>query len=151
MAGGQIFISWLHPCLTRNVALNMRTCAHGPLMGHTNCAGCDIHLPSNNLTSSWVQLTRPVPTHTSCRVPHPRPTHVCICPHTDPSQCPGSPPPSTQPYVQCWPICHAVSISGPHAPCVLCPHTDTYVLPRGSALILLVTPLPPKPHNQAHP
>jgi hypothetical protein len=109
MAGGQIFISWLHPCLTSNVALNMRTYAHGPLMGHPNWAGCDIHLPSNNPTSSCIQLTRPLPTHTSSRVPHPRSTHACICPHTDPSQCPWSFPLSTQPHVQCWPICHAVS------------------------------------------
>jgi hypothetical protein len=36
MAGGQRLISWLHPCSTSNVALNTRTCAHGPLMGHPN-------------------------------------------------------------------------------------------------------------------
>jgi hypothetical protein len=41
MASGQRLISWLHPCSTSNVALNMRTCAHGPLMGHTNWVGCD--------------------------------------------------------------------------------------------------------------
>jgi hypothetical protein len=41
MAGGQRLISWLHPCSTSNVALNTRTCAHGPLMGHPNWAGCD--------------------------------------------------------------------------------------------------------------
>jgi hypothetical protein len=90
MAGGQSLISWLHPCSTGNVLLNMRNCAHGPLMGHPNWTGCDIHPPSNNPTSSSVQLTRPVPTHTPCRVSHPRPTCVCICPHTDPSKCPGT-------------------------------------------------------------
>jgi hypothetical protein len=41
MAGGQRLISWLHPYSTSNVALNTRTCAHGPLMGHPNWAGCD--------------------------------------------------------------------------------------------------------------
>jgi hypothetical protein len=45
MAGGKRLISWLHPCSTSNVALNTRTCAHGPLMGHQNWAGCDIHPP----------------------------------------------------------------------------------------------------------
>jgi hypothetical protein len=138
MAGGQRLISWLHPCSTSNVALNTRTCAHGPLMGHPNWVGCDIHPPSKNPTSSSVQLTRPVLTHTPCRVPHPRPTRTCICPHTDPSKCPGTFPLSARPYVQCRPICHAVCpISGPHAPCALCPHTDPYAQPRGSALIPL--------------
>jgi hypothetical protein len=42
MAGGQRLISWLHPCSTSNVALNTRTCTHGPLMGHPNWARCDI-------------------------------------------------------------------------------------------------------------
>jgi hypothetical protein len=41
MAGGQRLISCLHPCSTSNVALNTRTSAHGPLMGHPNWAGCD--------------------------------------------------------------------------------------------------------------
>jgi hypothetical protein len=41
MAGGQRLISWLHPCSTSNVALNTRTSAHGPLMGHSIWAGCD--------------------------------------------------------------------------------------------------------------
>jgi hypothetical protein len=41
MAGGQRLVSWLHPCSTSNVARNTRTCAHGPLMGHPNWAGCD--------------------------------------------------------------------------------------------------------------
>jgi hypothetical protein len=41
MASGQRLISWLHPCSTSNVALNTRTCAHGPLMGHPNWVGCD--------------------------------------------------------------------------------------------------------------
>jgi hypothetical protein len=35
MAGGQRLISWLHPCSTSNVALNTRTCTHGPLMGNS--------------------------------------------------------------------------------------------------------------------
>jgi hypothetical protein len=74
--------------------------------------------PSKNPMSSSVQLTRIVPTHTPCRVPHPRPTRACICPHTDPSKCPGTFPLSARPYVQCRPICHAVCpISGPHTPC----------------------------------
>jgi hypothetical protein len=41
MVGGQRLISWLHPYSTSNVALNTRTCAHVPLMGHPNWAGCD--------------------------------------------------------------------------------------------------------------
>jgi hypothetical protein len=41
MAGGQRLISWLHPCSTSNVAINMHTCAHEPLMGHPNWPGCD--------------------------------------------------------------------------------------------------------------
>jgi hypothetical protein len=149
MAGGQRLISWLNPCSTSNVALNTRTSAHGPLMGHPNWAGCDIHPPpSNNPMSSSVQLTRQVPTHTPCRVPHSRLTRTCICPHTDPSKCPGTFPLIARPYVQCRPICHAVCpISGPHAPCALCPHTDPYAQPRGSDLIPFVTPCPPKPHH----
>jgi hypothetical protein len=134
MAGEQRLISWLHPCSTSNVALNMRTCAHGPLMGYPNWVGCDIHPPSKNLTSSLVQLTRPVPTHMPCCVPHR----------------PGTFPLSARPYVQCRPICHVVCpISGPHRPCALCPHTDPYAQPRGSALIPFVTPRPPKPHRPA--
>jgi hypothetical protein len=43
MAGGQRLISLLDPCSTSNVALNTRTCAHGPLVFHPNWAGCDIH------------------------------------------------------------------------------------------------------------
>jgi hypothetical protein len=42
MPGGQRLISWLHPCSTRNLALNTRTYAHGPLMGHPNRVGCDV-------------------------------------------------------------------------------------------------------------
>jgi hypothetical protein len=42
MASGQRLISWLHPCSTSNVALNTRTCAYGPLMGHPNWVGCDM-------------------------------------------------------------------------------------------------------------
>jgi hypothetical protein len=37
MAGGQRLISWLHPYST--------SCAHGPLIGHPNWVGCDIHPP----------------------------------------------------------------------------------------------------------
>jgi hypothetical protein len=154
MAGGQRLISWLHPCPISNVALNTRTSAHGPLMGHPNWAGCDIHPPppSKNPTSSSVQLTRPLPTHTPCHVPRPRPTCACICLHTDPSKCPGTFLLSARPYVQCRPICHVVCpIPGPHAPCALCPHTDLYAQPRGSALIPFVTPCPPKPHCLALP
>jgi hypothetical protein len=107
MAGGQKLISWLHPCSTSNVALNTRTCAHGPLMGHPNWLGVTF-TPSENPTSSSVQLTRPMPTHTPCRVPHPRPTRACICSHTDPSKCLGTFPLSARSYIQCRPICHAV-------------------------------------------
>jgi hypothetical protein len=108
--------------------------------------------PSKNPTSSSVQLTRLVPTHMPCRVPHPRPTRACICLHTDPSKCPGTFPLRARPYVQCRPICHVVCpISGPHAPCALCPHTDPYAQLRGSALIPFVTPRPPKPHRPTHP
>jgi hypothetical protein len=152
MAGGQSLISWLHPCSTGNVALNMCTCAHGPLMGHPIGARCDIHPPSKNPTSLSVQLTRPVSTHTPCRVSHPRPTRTCICPQTNPSKCPGTFPLSVRPYVQCGPICHVVCpLSGPHAPRALCPHTDPYAQPRGLALIPFVTPCPPKPHRPALP
>jgi hypothetical protein len=152
MAGGQRLISWLHSCSTSNVALNTRTSAHGTLMGYPNWAGCDIHPPPKNLTSSSVQLTRPVPTHTPCHVPHPGPTHTCICLHTNPSKCPRTFPLSARPYVQCRPICHVVCpISGPHAPCALCPHTDPYTQPQGSALIPFVRSHPPKPHRTALP
>jgi hypothetical protein len=44
MVGGQRLISSLHPCSTSNVALNTRTNAHGPLMGHPIWAGCDTTL-----------------------------------------------------------------------------------------------------------
>jgi hypothetical protein len=136
MAGGQRLISWLHPCSTSNMALNTRTSAHGPPMGHPNWAGCDIHPPQRTRRTRRFQLTCLVLTHTPCRVPHPRPTRACICPHTDPSKCPGTFPLSARPYVQCRPICHAVCpIPGPHAPCTLCQHTDPYAQPRGSALI----------------
>jgi hypothetical protein len=43
VVGGQSLIRWLHPCSTGNVVLNMRNCANRPLMGHPNWAGCDIH------------------------------------------------------------------------------------------------------------
>jgi hypothetical protein len=46
MTGGQRLISWLHPFSTSNVALNTRTSAHGPLMGHPNWVGCDNDLYS---------------------------------------------------------------------------------------------------------
>jgi hypothetical protein len=63
MAGGQKLISCLHPCSTSNVALNTRTYAHGPLMGHPSWAGCDIHPP---------QRTRRLvgPTHPSSADPY---------------------------------------------------------------------------------
>jgi hypothetical protein len=148
MAGGQRLISWLHPCSISNVALNTRTCAHGP----SKLVGCDIQPPSKNPTSSSVQLTRPVSAHTPYRVPHPRPTRASICPHTDQSKCPGTFPLSARPYVQCRPIFHVVCpISGPHAPCALCMHTDPYAQSRGSALIPFVTPCPPKTHRTAQP
>jgi hypothetical protein len=53
-------------------------------------------------------LTHPVPTHMPCCASHLRPTHACICPHTNPRKCPGMFPFSARLYVQCWPICHAV-------------------------------------------
>jgi hypothetical protein len=41
MTGEQRLISWIHPCSTSNVTLNMRISAHRRLMGHPNWAGCD--------------------------------------------------------------------------------------------------------------
>jgi hypothetical protein len=55
MAGGQRHISCLHPCSTSNVALNTRTCAHGPLMGHPNWAGCDTNLTINQARKIIIQ------------------------------------------------------------------------------------------------
>jgi hypothetical protein len=144
MAGRQRLISWLHPCSTSNVALNTCTCAHGPLMGHPNWAGCDIH----PLNEPDVLVG---PTHPSSANPYamscaPSQAHTRMhSSHTDPSKCPRTFPLSPRPYVQCRPICHVVCpISGPHAPLALCPHTDPYAQPRGSALIPFVTPRPPK-------
>jgi hypothetical protein len=142
MAGGQMLISWLHPCSTSNVALNTRTCAHGPLMGHPNWAGCNIHPPQRtrrpHRSNSPVQC-RPI-RHVVCPIPGPH-AHAYVCTLT-----------RARPYVQCRPICHVVCpISGPHAPCALGPHTDPYAQPRGSALIPFVTPRPPKPHRPALP
>jgi hypothetical protein len=73
MADGQRLISWLHPCSTSNVALNTRTCAHGPLMGHPNWVGCDIHPPQR--TRRPRRSNSPV----QCRLIH----HV-VCPITGP-------------------------------------------------------------------
>jgi hypothetical protein len=73
MAGGQRLISWLHPCSTSNVALNTRTSAHGPLMGHPVWVGCDIHPPSKDSTSLLVQLTH------QCR-----PIRHAVCPISGP-------------------------------------------------------------------
>jgi hypothetical protein len=73
MAGGQRLISWLHPCSTSNVALNTRTCAHEPLMGHPNWVGCDIHPPQRTRrlrrSNSPVQC-RPI-CHAVCPIPGP--------------------------------------------------------------------------------
>jgi hypothetical protein len=73
MAGGQSLISWLHPWSISNVALNTRTCAHGPLMGHPNWAGCDIHPPQRTRhprrSNSLVQC-RPI-CHVMCPIPGP--------------------------------------------------------------------------------
>ena len=73
MAGGQRIISWFHPCSTSNVALNTHTCAHGPLMGHPNRAGCDIHPPQRTRRprrcNSLVQC-RPI-CHAMCPIPGP--------------------------------------------------------------------------------
>jgi hypothetical protein len=134
MDGGQRLISWLHPCLTSNVALTRAPA----VMGHSWAIQIGpgvTFTPLKEPTSSSVQLTCPVSTHTPCRVPHPRPTRACICPHTDSSKCPGTFPFSARPY----------------ASCALCLHTDPYEQPRGSALIPFVTPHPPKPHRLALP
>jgi hypothetical protein len=53
MVGGKRLISWLHPCSTSNVALNTRTCAHGPLMGHPNWAGCDKYIAQLHYASNY--------------------------------------------------------------------------------------------------
>jgi hypothetical protein len=128
MAGGQRLISWLHPCSTSNVALNTRTSAHGPLMAIQIGPGV-----------TFTPLKEPDvlvgPTHPSNADPYAMPcapsqahTHS-ICPHIDPSKCPGTFPLNARLYVQCRPICHVVCpIPGPHAPCALCPHTDPYVI-----------------------
>jgi hypothetical protein len=71
MAGGQRLISWLHPCPISNVALNTRTSAHGPLMGHPNWAGCDIHPPPPQRTRRPRRSNLPV---------HCRPIHHAMCP-----------------------------------------------------------------------
>jgi hypothetical protein len=71
MAGGQRLISWLHPCSTSNVALNTRTCAHGPLMGHPNWARCDkIPVPT---TSRIYKVSAPKQ-KSSCGSGHAHPT-----------------------------------------------------------------------------
>ena len=126
MAGRQRLISCLHPCSTSNVVLNSRTALMGHYWTTSTWAGCHTP-PSKNLTSSSGQLT-----------------------HT--GKCPGPPPLSARPYVQCrrhMPC--RVSHPGPHAPCAICPHTDPYAQLRGSALIPFVTPCPPKPHRPALP
>jgi hypothetical protein len=75
MAGGQRLISWLHPCSTSNVALNTHICAHGPLMGHPNWVGCDIHPPPPQRTrrphrSNLPFQCRPI-RHVVCPIPGP--------------------------------------------------------------------------------
>jgi hypothetical protein len=73
MAGGQRLVSWLHPCSTSNVALNMCTCAHGPLMGHPDWVGCDSHPPKRtqhpHRSNSPVQC-RPI-CHAMCPISGP--------------------------------------------------------------------------------
>jgi hypothetical protein len=62
MAGGQRLISWLHPYSTSNVALNTRTCAHGPLMGHPNWAGCDAMVsPGKTAPLVFIKKKEPSP------------------------------------------------------------------------------------------
>jgi hypothetical protein len=137
MAGGQRLISWHHPCSTSNVALNTRTCAHGPLMGHPNWARCDIHPPSKNPASSSVQLTCSVPTHTPCRLPHPRPTRVCICPHTDPIKCPGTFPLNALPYISADPYAMPCVPSQAHT--CLAPYVRTLTCKRNPKLQIFNT------------
>jgi hypothetical protein len=133
MAGGQRLISWLNPCSTSNVTLNTRTCAHGPLMGHSNWVGVTFNPPppAKNPTSSSVQLTHLLKTHMSCRASHPKPTRACICPHTDPSKCSGMFPLSAGPYDLCrrhmaWRVSYRRTI------CVMRPMvlTQTLAAPR---------------------
>jgi hypothetical protein len=57
MAGGQRLISWFHPYSTSNVALNTRTCAHGPLMGHPNWVGCDRSAHDGSVADSHAVTT----------------------------------------------------------------------------------------------
>jgi hypothetical protein len=75
MAGGQRLISWFHPFSISNVALNTRTCAHGPLMGHPNWAGCDIHPPPPQRTRRPRRSNSPVQCrpirHAMCPIPGP--------------------------------------------------------------------------------
>jgi hypothetical protein len=151
MAGGQRLISWLHPCSTSNVLLNMRTCAHGPLMGHPNWAGCDIHPPQRTRrprrSNSLVQC-RPI-RHAVRPILGPH-AHAYVRTLTranvqEPSLLAHDRTSSVDPYAMLCPIL------GPHATCALCPHTDPYAQLRGSALIPFVTPCPPKPHRPALP
>jgi hypothetical protein len=154
MAGGQRLISWLHPCSISNVTLITRTCAHGPLVGHPNWVGCDIHPPPPQRSRRPRLSNLPV----QCR-----PIHHVVCPipspHADayvrtlnqanvqePSLLVHGRMSSADPYVMsCVP-------SQAHTLCTLCSHTDPYTQPRGSALILFVTPrLPPKVHRPTLP
>jgi hypothetical protein len=134
MTVGQRLISWLHPCSTSNVVLNTRTCAHGPLIGHPNWVGCDIHTPPPRRTRRPRRSNSPV----QCR-----PIRHAICP---------IPGPHAHAYVR---TLTRANVQEPsllaHAPCALCPHTDSYVQPQGSTPIPFVTPHPPKPHRQALP
>jgi hypothetical protein len=72
MASGQMLIIWLHPFSTSNVALNTRTCAHGPLMGHPNWIGCDRRWGQEGLTGEpkdrWRRLLKYLQVASSVKV-----------------------------------------------------------------------------------
>jgi len=114
-------ISWLHPYSTSKVVLNMYTQYSWTTTGpHPNWAGC--HPP---------QRTR-----------RPRQSNSPTL-----GKCPGTFPLGARPHVQCR----------RHMPCrvslpghtrAICPHTDPYAQPRGSALMPFVTPRPQRRTTQ---
>ena len=125
MAGGQRLISWIHPCSTSKVVLNMCTQHSWATTGpHPNWAGC--HTPPLKEPDVLVGPTHPHWANVQERSPlaHARTSRAGV-------------------------ICHVVCpYLGTHAPCAVCSHTNPYAQPRGSALISFVTPHLP---NTAQP
>jgi hypothetical protein len=128
MAGGQRLIIWLHPCSTGNVVLNMHNCAHGPLMGHPNWAGCDIHPPQRTRrprrSNSPVQC-RPI-RHAVCPIPSPH-AHAYVHTLTQPFLLAHDRTSSVDPYVM---PCVPSQAHTHHAPYV-CATTRVKGLTRG--------------------